>query len=67
MSGNPADMVARLHARSSQAREFSIMEQLRSKYLANEIPVASAKPPRLPPTEPRPPKNEDDDNYGLED
>ncbi len=35
--------------------------------LANEIPVASAKPPRLPPTEPRPPKNEDDDNYGLED
>ncbi len=32
MSGNPADMVARLHARSSQAREFSIMEQLRSKY-----------------------------------
>jgi Bacterial TniB protein len=32
MSGDPSDMVARLHARSSQAHEFSIMEKLRSKY-----------------------------------
>ena len=35
--------------------------------LANEIPVASAKPPQIPPTKPRPPKNEDDDDHGLED